>query len=104
MERPFDILDNGISTTSGYTGGQKENLTYGEVQSERTRNAEAVQVIYDAKKVSYEKLLDVFWHNIDPTVKDQQFCDEGTQYRTAIFYLGAEQEREAKESKAELEK
>ena len=104
MEHPFDILPGVISTTSGYTGGTKKNPTYEEVSSGTTRHAEAVQVVYDPKKVSYEKLLDVFWHNIDPTVKDQQFCDHGNQYRTGIFYNNEEQKRLAEASKAELEK
>ena len=103
MEHPFDILDGVISTTSGYTGGQKVNPTYEEVSSGRTGHTEAVQVVYDPKKVSYEKLLDVFWHNIDPTVKDQQFCDRGTQYRSGIFYLDDNQKRLAEASKAALE-
>jgi peptide-methionine (S)-S-oxide reductase len=93
-----------ISTTSGYIGGQKPNPTYEEVSSGRTGHAEAVQVVYDPKKVSYEKLLDVFWHNIDPTVKDQQFCDIGSQYRSGIFYHDDEQKRLAEASKAALDK
>ena len=104
MGPPYDKLDGVISTTSGYTGGQKKNPTYEEVSSGRTGHTEAVQVVYDPKKVSYEKLLDVFWHNIDPTVKDQQFCDVGSQYRTGIFYHDEEQKRLAEASKAALEK
>lgn len=104
MEPPFDKLNGVISTTSGYTGGQKKNPTYEEVSSGRTGHAEAVEVVYDPKKISYEKLLDVFWHNIDPTVKDQQFCDVGSQYRTAIFYHDEDQKRLAEASRAALEK
>lgn len=104
MEQPFDVLDGVISTTSGYTGGQKKNPTYGEVSSGNTGHTEAVEVVYDPKKVSYEKLLDVFWHNIDPTVTNEQFCDRGTQYRSGIFYLGDEQKRLAEASKAALDK
>lgn len=104
MEPPFDKLNGVISTTSGYTGGQKKNPTYEEVSSGRTGHAEAVEVVYDPKKVTYQKLLDVFWHNIDPTVKDQQFCDVGSQYRTGIFYHDEEQKRLAEASKAALEK
>ena len=104
MEPPYDKLDGVISTTSGYTGGQKKNPTYEEVSSGRTGHTEAVQVVYDPKKVSYEKLLDVFWRNIDPTVKDQQFCDIGSQYRTGIFYHDDGQKRLAEASKAALEK
>ena len=104
MEPPYDKLPGVISTTSGYIGGQKTNPTYEEVSSGRTGHAEAVQVAYDPKKVSYEQLLDVFWHNIDPTVKNQQFCDIGSQYRTGIFYHDDEQKRLAEASKAALEK
>jgi peptide-methionine (S)-S-oxide reductase len=104
MEPPYDKLTGVISTTSGYIGGQKPNPTYEEVSSGRTGHAEAVQVVYDPKKVSYEQLLDVFWHNIDPTVKNQQFCDVGSQYRTGIFYHDDEQRRLAEASKAALEK
>jgi peptide-methionine (S)-S-oxide reductase len=104
MEPPYDKLAGVISTTSGYTGGQKPNPTYEEVSSGRTGHTEAVQVVYDPKKVSYEKLLDVFWHNIDPTVKDQQFCDIGSQYRSGIFYHDDEQKRLAEASKAALDK
>ena len=104
MEPPFDKLDGVISTTSGYTGGGVKNPGYEQVSSGRTGHAEAVQILYDPKKVTYEKLLDVFWHNVDPTVKDQQFCDVGNQYRTGIFYVNEEQKRLAEDSKAQLEK
>ena len=104
MEPPFDKLPGVVSTTSGYIGGQKANPTYQEVSAGATGHAEAVQVQYDPQKVSYEKLLDVFWHNVDPTVKNRQFCDVGSQYRTAIFYHDAEQKRLAEASKAALEK
>jgi peptide-methionine (S)-S-oxide reductase len=104
MEPPFDKIDGVLATTSGYIGGMKQSPTYEEVSSGRTGHAEAVQVLYDPKKVSYEKLLDVFWHNIDPTVKDRQFCDVGSQYRTAIFVHDAQQLRAAEASKAALEK
>ena len=104
MEHPFDILPGVISTTSGYTGGQKKSPTYEEVSSGRTGHAEAVQVVYDPQKVTYEKLLDVFWHNIDPTVKDEQFCDHGSQYRSGIFYHDDDQRRLAEASKAALDR
>jgi len=104
MEPPYDKLDGVVSTTSGYIGGQKKNPTYEEVSSGRTGHTEAVEVVYDPKKVSYQKLLDVFWRNIDPTVKDQQFCDVGSQYRTGIFYQDDDQKRLAEASKAALEK
>ncbi len=104
MEPPFDKLDGVLSTTSGYTGGKQKNPTYKEVSAGGTGHAEAVEVLYDPKKVSYEKLLDVFWHNIDPTVKDQQFCDHGNQYRTGIFYHDEEQKRLAEASRAQVMK
>ena len=104
MEHPFDVLPGVVSTTSGYIGGQKKNPTYEEVSSGRTGHTEADQVVYDPKKVTYEKLLDVFWHNIDPTVKDQQFCDHGSQYRSGIFYTDDEQKRLAEASKATLDR
>lgn len=104
MEQPFDKIDGVLATTSGYTGGMRTNPTYEEVSSGRTGHTEAVQVLYDPKKVSYEKLLDVFWHNIDPTVKDRQFCDVGNQYRSAIFVHDDAQRRAAEASKAALEK
>ncbi|MBI3053253.1 MAG: peptide-methionine (S)-S-oxide reductase MsrA [Betaproteobacteria bacterium] len=104
MEPPYDKLDGVVSTTSGYIGGQKKNPTYEEVSSGRTGHTEAVEVVYDPQKVSYQKLLDVFWRNIDPTVKDQQFCDVGTQYRSGIFYHNDDQRRLADASKAALEK
>ena len=104
MEPPYDKLPGVVATISGYTGGSRANPSYQEVSSGATGHAEAVQVIYDPKKVAYEKLLDVFWHNVDPTVKDRQFCDGGTQYRTAIFYHDEAQRKAAEASKAALEK
>ena len=104
MEAPFDKLPGVISTTSGYIGGQVKNPTYEQVSSGRTGHTEAVQVEYDASKVSYEKLLEVFWANIDPTVKNAQFCDHGTQYRTGIFYQGDDQRKLAEASKVALQK
>ena len=104
MEQPFDKLDGVISTTSGYTSGTKANPTYQEVSAGGTGHTEAVQVEYDPKKVSFEKLLDVFWRNIDPTQKDGQFCDNGSQYRSGIYFHDAEQKRLAEASKAALEK
>ena len=102
MEPPYDKLDGVISTTSGYMGGTVKKPTYEQVSSGSTGHAEVVQVVYDPKKVSYEKLLEVFWKNIDPTVKDRQFCDVGTQYRTAIFVHTDEQRAAAEKSKAQL--
>jgi peptide-methionine (S)-S-oxide reductase len=104
MEPPYDKLDGVISTTSGYTGGRKKNPTYEEVSEGTTGHAEAVQVTYDPTKVSYEKLLEVFWQNIDPFTPNAQFCDHGSQYRSAIFYHDEEQKRLAEASKRKLEK
>jgi peptide-methionine (S)-S-oxide reductase len=104
MEGPFDVLDGVISTTSGYIGGKTKNPSYKEVSSGTTGHTEAVQVVYDPKKITYEKLLYVFWRNIDPTTKDQQFCDVGSQYRSGIFYHDDNQKKLADESKAALMK
>ncbi len=102
MEPPYDKLDGVISTTSGYTGGHKKNPTYREVSSGTTGHTEAIEVVYDPQKVSYTKLLEVFWRNIDPTTKNRQFCDHGSQYRSGIFYLNEEQKRLAEESEATI--
>jgi peptide-methionine (S)-S-oxide reductase len=104
MEPPYEKLPGVVSVTSGYTGGKKKNPTYEEVSAGGTGHAEAVLVVYDPSRVSYGKLLEVFWHNIDPTVRDRQFCDSGDQYRSAIFYHNEEQKRLALQSKTELEK
>lgn len=104
MEAPYDKLPGVISTTSGYIGGTVKNPTYEQVSSGRTGHTEAVQVVYDPTKVTYEKLLQVFWVNIDPTVKNAQFCDHGTQYRSGIFYHDEEQRKLAQASKAALDK
>ena len=103
MEPPFDKLAGVISTTSGYTGGERRHPTYGDVSSGRTAHAEAVEVVYDSAKITYAQLLDVFWRNVDPLTRNRQFCDHGAQYRTAIFFHDAEQERMARESKRRLE-
>ena len=102
MEPPYDKLPGVLSTTSGYMGGAKKNPTYEEVSGGATGHTEVVQVLYDPSKVSYEKLLDVFWVNVDPTVKDRQFCDVGSQYRTAIFVHSEDQRKAAESSKALL--
>ena len=104
MEPPYDELDGVASTTSGYIGGRKKNPTYEEVSEGTTGHTEAVQVAYDPTKVSYEKLLEVFWQNIDPFTPNAQFCDRGSQYRAAIFYHNDEQKRAAEASKQKLEK
>ncbi len=104
MEPPFDVIDGVLSTTSGYIGGKQRNPTYKEISAGNTGHTEAVEIVYDPKKVSYDKLLEIFWRNIDPTVKDQQFCDVGSQYRSGIFVLDAAQKAAAEASKAALEK
>ena len=104
MEPPYDRIPGVTATISGYTGGRKANPSYEEVSSGHTGHTEAVQVIYDPAKVSYEKLLEVFWVNVDPTVKDRQFCDAGSQYRTGIFYADEGQRKAAEASKAAIEK
>jgi peptide-methionine (S)-S-oxide reductase len=103
MEHPFDQLHGVVAVTSGYAGGQKRNPTYEEVSAGGTGHAESVQILYDPSMISYEKLLAVYWHNIDPTVKDRQFCDSGRQYRSAIFYHSEEQRRIALKSKDALQ-
>ena len=104
VEADFDKVDCVISTTSGYTGGRTANPTYEQVSHGGTGHAESVEIVYDPAKVSYKKLLDVFWHNIDPLAKDRQFCDHGDQYRSAIFYHGEEQRALAEASKAAVQK
>lgn len=104
MEGPFESLPGVISVTSGYTGGSKKNPSYKDVSSGTTGHAEAVEVLYDPDKISYQKLLDTFWHNIDPVAVNRQFCDVGEQYRSAIFYVTEEQGRLAQASKTALEK
>ncbi|HYX64952.1 MAG TPA: peptide-methionine (S)-S-oxide reductase MsrA [Burkholderiales bacterium] len=103
-EAAFQDVPGVISAVSGYTGGHVANPTYEQVSSGSTGHAESVEVTFDPAKVSYDKLLDIFWVNHDPTVTNRQFCDSGTQYRPAIFYLDDEQKRLAEASKAKWEK
>lgn len=103
VEADFDKVPGVISTTSGYTGGTVKNPTYHQVSAGGTGHAEAVEIVYDPAKVTYAKLLDVFWHSIDPLVKDRQFCDSGDQYRTAIFYRTDEEKKLAEETKKNVE-
>jgi len=104
VEEAFDKVPGVVATTSGYLGGHAKNPTYEQVSGGRTGHAEVVQVEYDPKRVGYEKLLEAFWRNVDPTQKDAQFCDHGSQYRSGIFYHDAEQRRLAEASKAALAK
>lgn len=102
MEPPFDKLDGVISTISGYTGGHTDNPTYKQVSKETTGHYEAIEVSYDPSKIDYTTLLNVFWRNVDPLDAHGQFCDKGSSYRTAIFYLDEEQKKLAEESKQQL--
>ncbi|MBF0509522.1 MAG: peptide-methionine (S)-S-oxide reductase MsrA [Deltaproteobacteria bacterium] len=104
MEAPFDSQPGVISVTPGYTGGSVKDPTYEQVSAGGTGHAESVQIVYDPLVINYNKLLEIFWHNIDPTVTDRQFCDRGHQYRSAIFYQGEAQRKMAEESKTALEK
>lgn len=104
MEPPYDELDGVSSTISGYAGGKKKNPTYEEVSAGTTGHTEVVQVTYDPKRITYEKLLEVFWRNIDPLTANRQFCDIGSQYRTAIFYHDENQKRLAEDTKKALGK
>jgi peptide-methionine (S)-S-oxide reductase len=104
VESDFDKVPGVLSTTSGYTGGKTAKPTYEQVSKNTTGHAEAVEVVYDPAKVSYARLVEYFWRTIDPTVKDQQFCDRGTPYRSAIFAQDAEQLKIAQDSRAALDK
>jgi peptide-methionine (S)-S-oxide reductase len=103
-EAAFQEVEGVTSAVSGYTGGTVKNPSYEQVSSGRTGHAEAVEVTFDPAKVTYDQLLDIFWVNHDPTVTNRQFCDSGSQYRPAIFYLSDEQKRLAEASKAKWEK
>lgn len=102
MEPPFDKLGGVISTTSGYIGGHQKDPTYKQVSAGSTGHTEAVEIVYDPKKISYKKLLEVFWLNIDPLNARGQFCDFGTQYRTGIFYTSEEQRKLAEQSREKI--
>jgi peptide-methionine (S)-S-oxide reductase len=104
VEADFDKVEGVVSTTSGYIGGQLANPKYEQVAAGTTGHAEAVEIVFDPRKVSYEKLLDVYWRSIDPTVVNRQFCDVGSPYRTAIFVHDEAQRRAAAASKAALER
>jgi peptide-methionine (S)-S-oxide reductase len=103
MQKAFDGVAGVTSVTAGYAGGTQPNPTYREVSSGRTGHAESVQVLYDPSRISYERLLDIYWHHIDPLTPNAAFCDHGPQYRSVIFYRNAEQQRQAEESKRRLD-
>ena len=102
VEADFDKIPGVLSTTSGYIGGKTANPTYNQVSNGGTGHAEAVEIEFDPAQVSYAKLLDVFWRNVDPLAKDRQFCDSGDQYRTAIFFHDDEQQRLAEETRKKV--
>jgi methionine-S-sulfoxide reductase len=104
MVKPFDRYEGVLKVLSGYTGGWKGNPTYEEVSSGKTGHLEAVEITFDPSKISYERLLEIFWRQIDPIDEGGQFVDRGEQYKTAIFYHSEEQKRLAEKSKKELEK
>jgi peptide-methionine (S)-S-oxide reductase len=103
-EEAFEKLPGVTVVVSGYMGGKVKSPTYDQVSTGRTGHTEVVQVTFDPSKVSYDRLLDAFWINHDPTVKDRQFCDVGSQYRPEIFYHSEEQKRLAEASKTKWEK
>lgn len=102
MELPFENLPGVIAVTSGYTGGKTKNPTYDEVSAGNSGHYEAVQVTYDPRRITYAKLLEIYWRNIDPLDADGQFCDRGDEYRTAIFYGNEAERRVAEASKQRL--
>ena len=103
MEEAFEGREGVVSVTSGYTGGHKVSPNYEEVSAGGTGHAEAVEILYEPAKVGYRKLLEIFWRNIDPTTQDRQFCDQGNQYRAAIFYHDEQQRKLAEESRKAIE-
>ena len=103
MQKAFDGVPGVVSVTAGYAGGSKARPSYQEVETGRTWHAESVQVIYDPARISYEGLLDIYWHHIDPLTINSAFCDHGPQYRSIIFYRDAEQQRLAEASKRALD-
>jgi peptide-methionine (S)-S-oxide reductase len=103
MEEAFEKVEGVLSATSGYMGGTVSNPTYEEVSAGRTGHAESVEVVYDPAKVSYQKLLDAFWRNVDPITPNAQFCDRGNQYRSAIFFQTDEEKHTSDSSKLAIE-
>jgi peptide-methionine (S)-S-oxide reductase len=103
MEEAFEKVEGVLSATSGYMGGTVANPSYEDVSSGRTGHAESVEVVYDPAKVSYQKLLEAFWRNVDPITRNAQFCDHGSQYRSAIFYQTDEEKRASDTSKQAIE-
>ncbi len=102
IEADYEKLDGVLGVVSGYTGGEQKNPTYKQVSSGNSGHIEAVEVSFDASRISYAEILDYFWRHIDPTRDDGQFCDRGPQYRPAIFYSGETQHREAQASEKRI--
>lgn len=102
MQSDFDKVPGVIKTIAGYAGGNVANPSYEQVETGNTGHYESVQVIYDPTEVSYSTLLNVYWHNIDPTNAEGQFCDTGNQYRPVIFYNNDNQKQLANDSKQQL--
>ena len=103
MEEAFEKVEGVLSATSGYMGGTVANPSYEAVSAGRTGHAESIEVVYDPAKVSYQRLLDAFWHNVDPVTPNAQFCDHGNQYRSAIFFQTEEEKRAAEASRHAIE-
>ena len=103
MQKAFDGVAGVVSTTAGYSGGTRAHPTYEDVEGGHTGHAESVQLIYDPARISYERLLDIYWHHIDPLTVNAAFCDHGPQYRSIIFYRDGEQQRLAEQSKQALD-
>ena len=104
IEKDFEKLQGVIEVESGYTAGKTTKPTYEQVSAGRTGHTEAVRVHYDPSKVSYAQLVEYFWRHIDPTVKDQQFCDHGTQYRSGIYWQNPEERKAVESSLEQLKK
>ena len=104
VESDFDKLDGVIETISGYTGGTTQNPTYKEISYQPTGHYEAVKIVYDSTKLSYDDILNKFWRTIDPFDAAGQFCDKGPQYRAAIFFLDDAQKEAAIKSRVETQK
>ncbi len=103
MEEAFEKVEGVLFVTSGYMGGTVANPSYEEVSAGRTGHAESVEVVYDQAKVSYQTLLEAFWRNVDPITPNAQFCDHGSQYRSAIFFQTDEEKRAADSSMQAIE-
>src|SRR5256714_6216911 len=104
MERAFDQVPGVVAVTVGYAAGRVPHPSYDQVSTGRTGHLESVQVVYDAQRISYARLVDAFWHDIDPTQADGQFCDHGPEYHTAVFYRDSAERRVAEASLRALER